>query len=177
MTPSAAPPSTRPRRRRGGLYALIVLILIAGGAWLWTWLTLSWAYADGIRAGVLQKFTHRGWVCKTMEGSLAQYLAPGISPQIMVWQFSVRDPAVAAQLEKVVGRQVQLHYTEHPGVPSACFADTRYFVDQVTVTDTAAAPAAPRASPALPAAPSPPASPPAAPPAAPTAGPPAAPDR
>jgi hypothetical protein len=137
MSTATVPPSIRPRRRRGGLYAFIVLVLILGGAWIWTWLTLSWAYADGIRAGVLQKFTHRGWICKTMEGSLAQYLVPGISPQVQVWQFSVRDPRVAAQLEKAVGRQVQLHYTEHPGVPSACFADTRFFVDQVTVTDTA----------------------------------------
>ena len=185
MTSAAAPLSTRPRRRRGGLYALIVLILILGGAWLWTWLTLSWAYADGIRAGVLQKFTHRGWVCKTMEGSLAQYLVPGISAQVQVWQFSVRDPAVAAQLEKVVGRQVQLHYTEHPGVPSGCFADTRYFVDQVTVTDTAP-PGAPPAPSALPGAaagpapgatPAPPNTPPGTPPAttpAPPAGAPAA---
>jgi hypothetical protein len=118
---------------------LILLILILIGASLWTWLTLSWAYADGTRAGVLQKFTRRGWVCKTIEGDLAQYVVPGISPQI--WKFSVRDPAVAAQLENLVGHQVQLHYTEHPGVPSACFADTRFFVDHVTVTDGSNAPA------------------------------------
>jgi len=30
---------------------------------------------------------------------------------------------------------VQLHYTEHPGVPTSCFADTRYFVDNVSITD------------------------------------------
>ena len=133
---------TPPRRRggRGVLYLLILLIVILGGAALWTWLTLSWAYADGTRAGVLQKVTHRGWFCKTIEGDLAQYIVPGISPQ--VWKFSVRDPSVAAQLEKSVGRQVQLHYTEHPGVPSACFADTRFFVDNITVTDAPAAAAA-----------------------------------
>jgi hypothetical protein len=118
---------------------LILLVVIVAGAALWTWLTLSWAYADGTRAGVLQKVTHRGWLCKTIEGDLAQYIVPGISPQ--VWKFSVRDPAVATQLEKIVGRQVQLHYTEHPGVPSACFADTRFFVDNVTVTDVPIAPA------------------------------------
>jgi hypothetical protein len=128
--------ATAPRRRsRGLLYVLILVLLILGGASLWAWLTLSWAYADGTRAGVLQKITRRGWLCKTIEGDLAQYIVPGISPQ--VWKFSVRDPAVAAQLEKIVGRQVQLHYTEHPGVPSACFADTRFFVDNVTVTDSA----------------------------------------
>ena len=101
------------------------------------------------RAGVLQKFSHRGWICKTQEGEIcAQYLVAGISPQI--WQFSVRDPAVGAQLEKAVGHRVQLHYTEHPGMPTACFADTRYFVDRVTVTDNApgtVAPASPGAAP------------------------------
>jgi hypothetical protein len=160
MTPTEVAHSSRPRGRRGLLYALILLIVILIGASVWTWLTLSWAYADGTRAGVLQKFTRRGWVCKTVEGDLAQYVVPGISPQI--WKFSVRDPAVAAQLETIVGRQVQLHYTEHPGVPSACFADTRFFVDHVTVTDSSnaagAAPAGigpPAASPTPAAAPRP----------------------
>jgi hypothetical protein len=125
---------------------VVLLLVILAGASLWTWLTLSWAYADGTRAGVLQKVTRRGWFCKSIEGDLAQYIVPGISPQ--VWKFSVRDPLVAAQLEKIVGRQVQLHYTEHPGVPSACFADTRFFVDNVTVTDGANA-AGSAATPAL----------------------------
>jgi hypothetical protein len=83
---------------------------------------------------VLQKFSRKGWVCKTQEGEIAQYLVAGISPQM--WLFSVRDKAVAAELDKAVGHRVQLHYTEHPGIPSSCFADTRYFVDRVTVTDT-----------------------------------------
>jgi hypothetical protein len=148
MTPIEVARSPRPRGRRGLLYVLILLFLILVGTSLWTWLTLSWAYADGTRAGVLQKFTRRGWLCKTIEGDLAQYIVPGISPQ--VWKFSVRDPAVAAQLEKIVGHQVQLHYTEHPGVPSACFADTRFFVDHVTVTDSSNAAGPPPVAPATP---------------------------
>jgi hypothetical protein len=117
---------------------MILLLLIIVGGGLWTWLTLAWAYADGERAGVLQKFVRRGWVCKTHEGEIAlfygggQYLGPG-TPQL--WDFSVRDKAVAEQLNKAVGRRVQLHYTEHPGIPTNCFADTRYFVDKVTITD------------------------------------------
>ena len=111
---------------------ILLLLLIVGGG-LWTWLTLAWAYSDGERAGVLLKFSRRGWACKTQEGELAQYVVAGVSPQI--WDFSVRDAAVAAQLNKVVGRQVQLHYTEHKGVPTGCFADTRYYVDRVTLVD------------------------------------------
>jgi len=130
---------------RGARYLLVFLLVLFGGTGLWTWLTLQWAYSDGTRSGVLQKFSRRGWICKTQEGDLALY-SGGLSPQI--WQFSVRDPAVAAQLDKIVGHQVQLHYTEHAGVPSACFADTRYFVDKVTVTDTPNAPAPASAAPA-----------------------------
>jgi hypothetical protein len=59
-----------------------------------------------------------------------------------MWDFSVRDPKIADQLAKSVGHKVQLHYTEHPGVPTACFADTRYFVDGVTIVDNP--PGAPR---------------------------------
>jgi hypothetical protein len=118
-----------------------LLLLIVVGTGLWTWLTLAWAYAEGERAGVLQKFTRRGWICKTREGEIAlyygggQYMGAGISPQL--WDFSVRDKSVAAELSKAVGHRVQLHYTEHPGIPTSCFAETRYLVDRVTVTDNA----------------------------------------
>jgi hypothetical protein len=129
-------PNLSPRRsapRRGIRFLFVLIVVLVAGFGLWTWLTLSWAYSDGERAGVLQKFSRKGWVCKTQEGDIAQYVVAGISPQI--WSFSVRDKAVAAQLDKAVGHRVQIHYTEHPGIPTSCFAETRYFVDRVTVTD------------------------------------------
>jgi len=144
--PNSSPRRSAPRRAMRILLWLIVLVLAASA--LWSWLTLSWAYSDGERAGVLQKFSRKGWVCKTQEGEIAQYLVAGISPQM--WQFSVRDKAIADQLDKAVGHRVQLHYTEHPGVPSSCFAETRYFVDRIAVTDDPAA-ATPAASASLPA--------------------------
>jgi hypothetical protein len=133
MTRIEVPTSTGRLRSRGGRWVVLLLFLILVGTGLWTWLTLAWAYSDGERAGVLQKFSRRGWICKTEEGELAQYVVAGVSP--LIWQFSVRDPKVGAQLDKMVGHKVQLHYTEHAGVPSSCFADTRYFVDRVTVVD------------------------------------------
>jgi hypothetical protein len=120
---------------------MILLLVLIAGSGLWTWLTLAWAYAEGERAGVLQKFVRRGWICKTQEGEIAlyygggQYMGAGISPQL--WDFSVRDKSVAADLSKAVGHRVQLHYTEHPGIPTPCFGETRYFVDRVTITDNA----------------------------------------
>jgi hypothetical protein len=175
MTRIEVPNSSGRRRSSGtfGRWVMILALLMVAGAGLWTWLTLTWAYAEGERAGVLQKFVRRGWLCKTQEGEIAlyygggQYMGAGTSPQL--WDFSVRDKTVAAELSKAVGHRVQLHYTEHPGVPTACFSETRFFVDRVTVTDEgpktpAAAPAATQTQPApdvqpgatLPSPPSPP---------------------
>jgi len=140
MTPIDVPLSDRRRRpsARFARFLMVVMLLAIAGAGLWTWFTLSWAYSDGMRAGVLQKFSRRGWLCKTEEGELAQYVVAGVSPQI--WQFSVRDPKLGAQLTKLVGERVQLHYTEHAGVPTTCFADTRYFVDRVMLIPDSAPP-------------------------------------
>jgi hypothetical protein len=148
--PAAVTSPPRRRAGRGLRYLLILLLLVIVGMALWSWLTLSWSYSDGTRAGLLQKFSHRGWFCKTQEGDLvlAQFAVVGVAPQ--VWHFSVRDQALGAQLEKAVGKGVRLHYTEHPGVPSTCFGDTRYFVDGFVLSDEplpgAGAPQAPSGS-------------------------------
>jgi hypothetical protein len=110
------------------LWIGLLLVLIIGG--LWTWFSLSWAYSDGERAGILQKFSRKGWLCKTYEGELALYVVGGVAPQI--WDFSTRDPKLAEELSKAVGQQVRLHYTEHRGVPTNCFAETPYFAESFT---------------------------------------------
>jgi hypothetical protein len=130
--------AVRPRRRFGR-WLLILIVLLIAGTLLWTWVTLAWAYADGERAGVLQKFVRRGWLCKTQEGEIALYYGGspymGTGSNRQIWDFSVRDRSIADDLAKAVGHRVQLHYTEHPGIPTNCFGDTRYFVDRVTITD------------------------------------------
>src|SRR5215813_5111834 len=107
---------------------IVGLILAFAG---FTWLTLHWSYSDGERAGYLQKFSRKGWVCKTYEGELAMTTVPGVAPTI--WSFSVRDDKVAAQISEAIGKKVALHYTEHRGIPSSCFGETNYFVDSVIV--------------------------------------------
>jgi hypothetical protein len=119
------------RGRRVGRTLLLVLVLAALLVGLWTWFSLSFAYSDGERAGVLQKFSSKGWVCKTYEGELAQYVVGGVAPQI--WYFSTRDEKLAKQLSAAVGEQIRLHYTEHRGVPTACFAETPYFAEGFTL--------------------------------------------
>ena len=106
---------------------------------LYTAFMLWFSYSEGERAGVLQKFSKRGWICKTYEGELALYVVGGIAPQI--WHFSSRDEAVAAQLQRNVGQQVRIHYEEHRALPTDCFGETDYFATRFEVMGRAPAPA------------------------------------
>jgi hypothetical protein len=56
---------------------------------------------------------------------------PGVAP--VIWSFSVRDDEVTARVSDAVGKRVRVHYKEHRGIPSDCFATTNYFVDSVVI--------------------------------------------
>ena len=98
---------------------------------LYLWVALTWSYSDGDRAGVLYKFSRKGWICKTWEGELN--LTPGAAAPT-IWSFTVRDEAVAQRMNLALGEGVVLHYGEHRGVPTTCFGDTQYYVDAVRVS-------------------------------------------
>jgi hypothetical protein len=125
--PPPPPPSRRFPRLRGILLLALLTVVLAMG--VYTWLSLHWDYSSGYRSGLLQKVSRKGWVCKTYEGELWQSVVANVAPDI--WYFSVREPGVVQALDTLVGKQVRLHYTEHRGIPTTCFGDTRYFVDSV----------------------------------------------
>jgi hypothetical protein len=120
---------TKPRR-----VTLLLLSLIAAAIALfaaYTWVTLHMSYSDGERAGYLQKFSRKGWICKTWEGEILLSSMPGAIPER--FEFSVRDDLVAQQLTAAMGQRVQLTYSQHKGVPSACFGESEYFVEKVAI--------------------------------------------
>jgi hypothetical protein len=87
---------------------------------------LYWNYSSGERAGFLQKMSSKGWICKTWEGELTLVAMPGAAPEKFL--FSVRDPAVAVQINASMGRRVTLLYEQHKGLPTSCFGETEYFI-------------------------------------------------
>jgi hypothetical protein len=109
------------------LVALLVIVLLAAA---YFWLALQWSYSSGERAGWVQKFSHKGWVCKTWEGELALVSLPGSSVEKFL--FTVRDDAVAKEVSAATGKRVTLHYEEKVGLPTSCFGETRHFVTGVT---------------------------------------------
>jgi hypothetical protein len=124
----AAPTTTRSRRRWKWPVIILgtALILPTAAILIWSWFSLTWTYSAGDRAGYVQKFSKKGWICKTWEGELAMVNIPGATQER--WQFSVREDSVAHVIQRLMGKQVSLTYEEHPSVPTSCFAETRYFV-------------------------------------------------
>lgn len=123
-------PSPANRRSRLGIKLLgIFLVLPSLLIALWMTIALHWSYSRGERAGFIQKFSQKGWVCKTWEGELAMVNIPGTAQE--KFPFTVRDDSVAAQIAKVMGSRVAISYEQHKGVPGSCFGETEYFVTKV----------------------------------------------
>jgi hypothetical protein len=112
---------------KGFLVGIIVLVALAVGYFA---VVTRWSYSSGERAGWVQKFSNKGWLCKTWEGELALVSLPGTS--VEKFPFTVRDDAVAAQINKVMGQRVSLHYEQKVGLPTTCFGETRYYVNGVS---------------------------------------------
>lgn len=121
---------------------LIILGLLAGA---WLWLALQWSYSEGERAGYVQKLSKKGWLCKTWEGEIAMVTMPGAIPE--KFDFTVRDGAVAQKINSLAGKRVVLYYRQHKFIPSSCFGETEYFVENAReLVDTQATPLAPSAA-------------------------------
>ena len=167
-TPDAPRRSSFARRHWGKLILATVVVLPILVVVLWTTIALAFSYSDGNRVGYNQKLSRKGWLCKTWEGEIALSNVPGQAPEIFA--YSVRDGAVAAQIQKLEGARVALTYEQHKGIPTSCFGETEYFAtgvrraDDGTVPTPTAAPApvpvpAPSATPAAPTTPATPAAP------------------
>lgn len=125
---------------------------------LYTWFVLWWSYSEGERAGYVQKLSKRGFLCKTWEGELALVTMPGTVAEKFF--FTVRREDIAQRVNATIGQRVTLDYQQHIGVPSSCFGESEYFVNDVRVIheptlipDAASKPA--EAAPTAPATPAP----------------------
>jgi hypothetical protein len=129
-SPASSKSSVKNKFIMGGV---TLVALFIGGVVLYGFVALSISYSDGDRAGVLQKFSRKGWICKTYEGELAVAPQPGMAP--VIWPFSVRDESVIEKVREAQGKRVVLHYKEHRGVPTDCFGETQYYVDDVRIIE------------------------------------------
>jgi hypothetical protein len=131
-TPQA--PAGSPKKGRsllGRIRRAFWLVVVLGALALvgYVYLMLHFSYSTGERAGYVQKFSRKGWICKTWEGELAMASLPGAMPE--VFAFTAWDDGVATRINGLMGQRVVLHYQEKVGLPTSCFGDTRHIVDAV----------------------------------------------
>jgi hypothetical protein len=118
-----------PTPQRTALYGVGFIAALLALFFAWAWVTLHWSYSSGERAGFMQKFSNKGWLCKTWEGELSLVALPGAAPEKFI--FTVRDDAVATLINQLIGQRVALTYEQHKGIPSSCFGETDYFVTDI----------------------------------------------
>ena len=112
------------------IWLLLIPVLLFA---LYTWGALKWVYSSGERVGYVQKLSEKGFVCKTFEGELVLVSMPGTQAEKFL--FTVKDPEVAKKINESIGKRVSLTYEEHKGIPSSCFGETSYFVQNMSVMD------------------------------------------
>ena len=112
------------------IWAVMLPILLFA---LYTWASLTWVYSSGERAGYVQKLSEKGWVCKTYEGELVLVSMPGT--QAEKFFFTVRSKDIAKKINETIGKRVRLIYEEHKGIPTDCFGESPYFVQEVHLLD------------------------------------------
>ena len=109
-----------------------VLLLALGGYFAYT----QYTYSEGTRAGILMKFSTKGYVFKTHEGQLN---LGGVSAQNNTiinnfWDFSVKDAKIDKELEGLEGKKVKLHYNQIM-YKFLWQGENDYFVDEVKVIE------------------------------------------
>jgi hypothetical protein len=75
-------------------------------------------FGEGVKAGELNYFVHKGYIFKTYEGKMIQTgFRSQTSGTIQSYEFpfSVEDKVVADSLMRCSGKNVELHYKEYLG--------------------------------------------------------------
>jgi hypothetical protein len=110
---------------------LLVIIAVLGIGYMKV--VFMWSYSKGERIGYVQKFSEKGWLCKTWEGELQMLPVPGAVPEKFL--FSVRDKAVIGKINSSLGKKVSLNYEQHKGIPTNCFGESEYYAVDARVLE------------------------------------------
>jgi hypothetical protein len=109
------------------LVSVFIAIIVLASGYLYA--VLNWSFSKGDRIGYVQKFSEKGWVCKTWEGELQMLPVPGALPEKFL--FTARDKSIVKKLNSSLGKRVALSYEQHKGIPTKSFGETEYFIKDV----------------------------------------------
>ena len=112
------------------IIAIIVLIVIST-----VFVKYFYTYSEGYRAGLLQKFSHKGSIFKTYEGELILSSVSSTSNVVIASEkflFSVTNKSLIRQFDTLQGRPVIVHYRQK-NAPVFWRGDSPYLVDSIKV--------------------------------------------
>jgi hypothetical protein len=118
--------------KRIAYWLLAIIIIISCFTIYWKY---YYTYSNGYRAGLLQKFSHKGNIFKTFEGEM---ILSSVSSNMNValasekFFFSVTDEKLAQRLDTIQGQMVIVHYVQKNGV-LFWRGESDYLVDSVKV--------------------------------------------
>lgn len=106
--------------------ALVLVFLVLFIYWKY-----FFTYSEGYRAGLLQKFSHKGTIFKTYEGEMILSSVESnrnVAIASEKFFFSVKEKSVANQLEQMQGKFIVVHYRQKNG-KLPWIGETCYVVD------------------------------------------------
>jgi hypothetical protein len=112
------------------LSLLIVIILSVS-----VYVNYFYTYSEGYRAGLLQKFSHKGNIFKTFEGEIILSSVSSTNEVALASEkfvFSVINKGIVRQLDTLQGEKVIVHYIQKKR-PVLWRGDSEYLVDSVKV--------------------------------------------
>lgn len=93
----------------------VVIILIALGGFFY--FRYYFVFGTGVKSGQLNQIVYKGYIFNTYEGRLIQagYKSTNNTSTIQSYEFnfSVDDEEVAKKLERLGGKEIELHYNEY----------------------------------------------------------------
>jgi hypothetical protein len=96
------------------VFLFIALLLLFGAGYVY-WFFYN-SFSDGTREGILFKFSRKGNIFKTYEGEMVQpglRSAQGGTINTNNFFFSVIDVKLADSLNKIIGKNVSVHYIQY----------------------------------------------------------------
>jgi hypothetical protein len=113
------------------IFSVLFLLFLV----IFFWWKYFYTYSDGYRAGLLQKFSHKGNIFKTYEGEIilsSVTSSTNVALASEKFLFSVTDKNLALQLDTLQGQFLIVHYHQKNG---RLFwrGESEYYVDDVKV--------------------------------------------
>lgn len=119
------------RKMRKIFFGIIILIVMISGPFIYV--KYFYTYSEGYRAGLLQKFSHKGNLFKTYEGEMILSSVVGNQNVAIASEkffFSVTDKTLANHLDTVQGQMVIVHYRQKNGA-LLWRGESEYIVDSI----------------------------------------------